>query len=139
MRKRVKCILNIERIKLLKNKGCWKHPPSLSDGLLETVLILTSLQMYEKKFNACDCRRQWLKKMLRVMKWDFFLLVLGFTSVHATTFSQQKVNLDVKNETLLHVLDFIAKNNRVSRFCSLVEDVKNVTNLSMKVEKCRSI
>ena len=87
----------------------------------------------KKKFNACDCRRQWLKKMLRVMKMGFFLLVLGFTSVHATTFSQQKVNLDVKNETLLHVLDLLQEQSGFT-FLFSSEDVKNVTNLSMKVE-----
>lgn len=86
----------------------------------------------KKKFNACDCRRQWLKKMLRVMKIGFFLLVLGFTSVHATSFSQQKVNLDVKNETLLHVLDLLQEQSGFT-FLFSSEDVKNVTNLSMKV------
>lgn len=87
----------------------------------------------KKKFNACYCRRQWLKKMLRVMKIGFFLLVLSLTSVHAVTFSQQKVSLDVKNETLLHVLDILQEQSGYT-FLFSSEDVKNVTNLSLKVE-----
>lgn len=89
--------------------------------------------MYEKKLNACYCRRQWPKKMLRVMKIGFFLLVLGLTSVHATTFSQQKVNLNVKNVTLLHVLDLLQEQSEFS-FLFSSEDVKNVTNLSVKAK-----
>ena len=69
--------------------------------------------------------------MLRVMKIGFFLLVLGLTSVHATTFSQQKVNLNVKNVTLLHVLDLLQEQSEFS-FLFSSEDVKNVTNLSVK-------
>lgn len=87
----------------------------------------------KKKLNACYCRRQWPKKMLRVMKIGFFLLVLGLTSVHATTFSQQKVNLNVKNVTLLHVLDLLQEQSEFS-FLFSSEDVKNVTNLSVKAK-----
>jgi tonB-linked outer membrane protein, susC/ragA family len=71
--------------------------------------------------------------MLRVMKIGFFLLVLGLTSVHATTFSQQKVNLNVKNVTLLHVLDLLQEQSEFS-FLFSSEDVKNVTNLSVKAK-----
>lgn len=87
----------------------------------------------KKKLNACYCRRQCPKKMLRVMKIGFFLLVLGLTSVHATTFSQQKVNLNVKNVTLLHVLDLLQEQSEFS-FLFSSEDVKNVTNLSVKAK-----
>ena len=67
------------------------------------------------------------------MKIGFFLLVLGLTSVHATTFSQQKVNLNVKNVTLLHVLDLLQEQSEFS-FLFSSEDVKNVTNLSVKAK-----
>ena len=67
------------------------------------------------------------------MKIGFFLLVLSLTSVHATTFSQQKVNLDVKNKSLLHVLDLLQEQSGYT-FLFSSEDVKNVTNLSIKVE-----
>ena len=67
------------------------------------------------------------------MKIGFFLLVLGLTSVHATTFSQQKVNLKVKNVTLLHVLDLLQEQSEFS-FLFSSEDVKNVTNLSVKAK-----
>ena len=67
------------------------------------------------------------------MKIGFFLLVLSLTSVHATTFSQQKVSLDVKNGTLLHVLDLLQEQSGYT-FLFSSEDVKNVTNLSIKVE-----
>ena len=87
----------------------------------------------KKKLNACYCRRQWPKKMLRVMKIGFFLLVLGLTSVHATTFSQQNVHLNVKNVTLLHVLDLLQEQSEFS-FLFSSEDVKNVTNLSVKAK-----
>ena len=53
--------------------------------------------------------------------------------MHATTFSQQKVNLDVKNETLLRVLDLLQEQSGYT-FLFSSEDVKNVTNLSIKVE-----
>ena len=66
--------------------------------------------------------------MLRVMKMGFFLLVLGFTSVHATSFSQQKVNLDVKNETLLHVLDILQEQSGYT-FLFSSEDVKDVKGI----------
>ena len=87
----------------------------------------------KKKLNACYCRRQWLKKMLRVMRIGFFLLVLGLTSVHATTFSQQKVSLDVKNETLLRVLDLLQEQSGYT-FLFSSEDVKEVKNLSIRVK-----
>lgn len=87
----------------------------------------------KKKLNACYCRRQWPKKMLRVMKIGFFLLVLGLTSVHATTFSQQKVSLDVKNETLLRVLDLLQEQSGYT-FLFSSEDVKEVKNLSIRVK-----
>lgn len=67
------------------------------------------------------------------MKIGFFLLVLGLTSVHATTFSQQKVNLNVKNVTLLHVLDLLQEQSEFS-FLFSSEDVKNVTNFSVKAK-----
>ena len=67
------------------------------------------------------------------MKIGFFLLVLGLTSVHATTFSQQKVNLNVTNVTLLHVLDLLQEQSEFS-FLFSSEDVKNVTNLSVKAK-----
>lgn len=87
----------------------------------------------KKKLNACYCRRQWLEKMLRMMKIGFFLLVLSLTSVHATTFSQQKVSLDVKGETLLHVLDLLQEQSGYT-FLFSSEDVKDVANLSVKAE-----
>lgn len=87
----------------------------------------------KKKLNVCRCRRQWLKKMLRVMKIGFFLLVLSLTSVHATTFSQQKVNLDVKNKSLLHVLDLLQEQSGYT-FLFSSEDIRGVTNLSVKAE-----
>ena len=59
--------------------------------------------------------------------------MLSLTSVHATTFSQQKVSLDVKNGTLLHVLDLLQEQSGYT-FLFSSEDVKNVTNLSIKVE-----
>ena len=67
------------------------------------------------------------------MKMGFFLLVLGFTSVHATTFSQQKVNLDVKNETLLHVLDILQEQSGYT-FLFSSEDVKDVKGISLQVQ-----
>lgn len=67
------------------------------------------------------------------MKIGFFLLVLGLTSVHATTFSQRKVSLDVKNETLLHVLDILQEQSGYT-FLFSSGDIKNVTNISIKVE-----
>ena len=67
------------------------------------------------------------------MKIGFFLLVLGLTSVHATTFSQQNVHLNVKNVTLLHVLDLLQEQSEFS-FLFSSEDVKNVTNLSVKAK-----
>ena len=87
----------------------------------------------KKKLNARYCRRQWLEKMLRMMKIGFFLLVLSLTSVHATTFSQQKVSLDVKNETLLYVLDLLQEQSGYT-FLFSSEDVKEVANLSVKAE-----
>ena len=60
----------------------------------------------------------------------FFLLVLGFTSVHATSFSQQKINLDVKNETLLHVLDILQEQSGYT-FLFSSEDVKDVKGTSL--------
>ena len=67
------------------------------------------------------------------MKIGFFLLVLGFTSVHATSFSQQKVNLDVKNETLLHVLDILQEQSGYT-FLFSSEDVKDVKGISLQVQ-----
>ncbi|WP_303181801.1 SusC/RagA family TonB-linked outer membrane protein [uncultured Butyricimonas sp.] len=67
------------------------------------------------------------------MKIGFFLLVLSLTSVHATTFSQQKVSLDVKNETLLHVLDLLQEQSSYT-FLFSSEDIKEITNLSVKAE-----
>lgn len=67
------------------------------------------------------------------MKIGFFLLVLSLTSVHATTFSQQKVSLDVKNESLLHVLDLLQEQSGYT-FLFSSEDVKDVGNLSVKAE-----
>ncbi len=87
----------------------------------------------KKKFDACDCRRQWLKKMLRVMKIGFFLLVLGLTSVHATTFSQQKVSLEVKDKTLLHVLDLLQEQSGYT-FLFSSEDVKDVKGISLRAQ-----
>mgnify|MGYP000231749573 FL=1 len=63
----------------------------------------------------------------------FFLLVLGFTSVHATSFSQQKINLDVKNETLLHVLDILQEQSGYT-FLFSSEDVKDVKGISLQVQ-----
>lgn len=85
----------------------------------------------KKKLIVCGCRRQWVKKMLRVTKVGFFLLVLGFMSIHVTVFSQEKVCLDIKNETLLHVLDALQEQSEYT-FLFSSEDVKNVTNLSIK-------
>ena len=67
------------------------------------------------------------------MKMGFFLLVLGFTSVHATSFSQQKINLDVKNETLLHVLDILQEQSGYT-FLFSSEDVKDVKGISLQVQ-----
>ena len=67
------------------------------------------------------------------MKIGFFLLVLSLTSVHATTFSQQKVNLDVKNKSLLHVLDLLQEQSGYT-FLFSSEDIKSVTDLSVKAE-----
>ena len=64
----------------------------------------------------------------------FFLLVLGFTSVHATSFSQQKINLDVKNETLLHVLDILQEQSGYT-FLFSSEDVKDVKGISLQVQE----
>ena len=49
--------------------------------------------------------------------------MLSLTSVHATTFSQQKVSLDVKNGTLLHVLDLLQEQSGYT-FLFSSEDVK---------------
>ena len=87
----------------------------------------------KKKLNADCCLRQWLEKTLRVMKIGFFLLVLSFTSVHAVCFSQQKVNLEVKNESLLHVLDLLQEQSDYT-FLFSSEDVKDVVNISVKVK-----
>ncbi len=67
------------------------------------------------------------------MRIGLFLLVLSLTSVHATTFSQQKVNLDVKNKSLLHVLDLLQEQSDYT-FLFSSTDVKNVTDLSVKAE-----
>ncbi|MFO3726258.1 SusC/RagA family TonB-linked outer membrane protein [Butyricimonas muris] len=65
------------------------------------------------------------------MKIGFFLLVLSLTSVHATTFSQQKVSLDVKNETLLHVLDILQEQSGYT-FLFSSEDVKEIKGISLQ-------
>ena len=65
------------------------------------------------------------------MKIGFFLLVLSLTSVHATTFSQQKVSLDVKNETLLHVLDILQEQSGFT-FLFSSEDVKEIKGISLQ-------
>ena len=87
----------------------------------------------KKKLNASHWHWQWLEKMFRVMKIGFFLLVLNLTSVYAITFSQQKVNLDVKNESLLHVLDILQEQSGYT-FLFSSADVKKVTDLSVKAE-----
>ena len=53
--------------------------------------------------------------------------------MHATTFSQQKVNLDVKNKSLLHVLDLLQEQSGYT-FLFSSEDIRGVTNLSVKAE-----
>ena len=65
------------------------------------------------------------------MKIGFFLLVLSLTSVHATTFSQQKVSLDVKNETLLHVLDILQEQSGYT-FLFSSEDVEEIKGISLQ-------
>lgn len=67
------------------------------------------------------------------MKIGFFLLVLGLTSVHAITFSQHRVNLDVKNKSLLHILDLLQEQSEYT-FLFSSEDMKSIGNLSVKAE-----
>lgn len=76
---------------------------------------------------------QWRKKMLRVMKVVLFLMVLGLTSVYATTFSQQKVTFEVKNQTLLYVLDLLQEQSEYT-FLFSSEDIKEVKGISLSVD-----
>lgn len=87
----------------------------------------------EKNVKCSYCVQQWLKKMLHVMKLGFFLTTLALTSVHATTFSQPKVSLDVKNQTLLYVLDQLQEQSDYT-FLFSSEDVKDVKGISLKLQ-----
>lgn len=67
------------------------------------------------------------------MKIGLFLTVLTLTSVHAATFSQQKVSLNVKNQTLLSVLDYLQEQTDYT-FLFSSEDVGGVKGISLQVQ-----
>ena len=76
--------------------------------------------------------RRWLKKVLQVMKIGLLLFVLGLTSVNATTFSQQKVSFDVKDQTLVYVLDLLQEQSDYT-FLFSSADVRDV-KVSMRAD-----
>ena len=50
-----------------------------------------------------------ITKMFRIMKVFICILILGLSTVSASTFSQVRVSLDMKNATLKEVLKEITK------------------------------
>lgn len=86
-----------------------------------------------KKPQCYRCWNQRAKKLCKMLKIWFVLFILGMTSLQAETFSQiKKVSLDVKNETLLSVLDLLQERSGYT-FLFSGDDVKNVSGISLNV------
>lgn len=75
-----------------------------------------------------------IKKMFRTMKVFICILVLSLSSVTASTFSQVRVSIDVKNATLKEVFkeitkltgyEFVYSNNEIERIGKVSLNVSN--------------
>lgn len=92
----------------------------------------------KKSYNCDYCPRQWLKKMLMVMKVWAILFFFGLTALHAESFSQaKKVSIDVSDLALLDVLDLLQEKSGYT-FLFSSSDIHGIGGISLKVEN-RSI
>ena len=75
-----------------------------------------------------------IKKMFRTMKVFICILVLSLSSVTASTFSQVRVSIDVKNATLKEVFkeitkltgyEFVYSNNEIERIGKVSLNLSN--------------
>ena len=74
-----------------------------------------------------------ITKMFRIMKVFICILILGLSTVSASTFSQVRVSLDMKNATLKEVLKEITKVTGYE-FVYSNNELENVGKISLSVE-----
>ena len=75
------------------------------------------------------CHQRWWRKKMEVTRKCLLLFLLSFTFVVA--FAQQKVNLDVKDQPLLKVLNLLQEQSDYT-FLFTASDVENVRAISVK-------
>ena len=72
-----------------------------------------------------------IKKMFRIMKGFICFLILGLSTVSASTFSQVRVSIDMKNATLKEVFKEITKVMDI-KFCNKKTKSKQVKTKQSK-------
>ena len=87
----------------------------------------------EKKWKHRCCCRQWQRKFKQMMRLGMFLVVLSMMTVNAAAFSQEKVSVDVRNQSLLRVLDLLQEQSGYT-FLFSSADVREVSNVTVKAE-----
>ena len=83
----------------------------------------------KKRVNYNRSHQRWWRKKMEVTRKCFLLFLLSFMS--AIAFAQQKVNLDVKDQPLLKVLNLLQEQSDYT-FLFTASDVENVTGISVK-------
>lgn len=83
----------------------------------------------KKRVNYNCFHQRWWRKKVEVTRKCLLLFLLSFTS--AVAFAQQKVNLDVKDQPLLKVLNQLQEQSDYT-FLFTASDVENVTGISVK-------
>ena len=83
----------------------------------------------KKRVNYNRFHQRWWRKKMEVTRKCFLLFLLSFIS--AIAFAQQKVNLDVKDQPLLKVLNLLQEQSDYT-FLFTASDVENVMGISVK-------